>query len=77
MEDKWKEFMIDGGLRTIGAATQATWTTFLVWATNKIPYVGIPIATLLGVTGFICTVWVAKGGSNRYRNCDKQYCTVE
>ena len=77
MKKKWKEIVTDISLITVSATTEAAWTGFLVWATSKIPYVGIPIATLLGVTGTICTVYIVNGGRLCYKDWREQYYTVK
>lgn len=77
MKEKWKDLAVGTGLIIGGITTQAAWTGFLVWTTNKIPHIGTPIAVLLGVTGAVCTVFVANGGRLYYKDWKKQYYTVK
>ena len=77
MRKKWKELITNISLTTASTTTEAAWTGFLVWATSKIPCVGIPIATLVGVTGIFCTVYIANGGRLCYKDWKKRYYTVE
>ena len=77
MKEKWKDLAVSTGLTAVGTTTEAVWTGLLVWATSKIPYIGIPIATLLGVTGVVCTVYIANGGRLYLKDWKKQYYTVE
>ena len=49
MQEKHKDLLLGAGL----AGTEIVWTGFLCWVTSKIPYVGIPIATVIGIMGVL------------------------
>lgn len=73
MQEKYKELLTDVGLTTLGTGTEIAWTGFLVWATSKIPYIGIPVATILGITGVTCAAWLASGSRMCYYDWKKKY----
>ena len=75
MTEKWKEFLTITELTT-AVPVEAAWTTFLVCASSKIPYIGIPIAAWLGIVGTISTVWLGNGCRFAYKDWYKEYCTV-
>ena len=76
MTKKWKELSIITGLSTAVTVGEAAWTGLLMWSTSKIPYIGIPIAALLGAVGiggiyyignigyFACKDWYKKYYAN-------------
>lgn len=73
MIEKYKELFTGIGLTTLGTGTEIAWTGFLVWAASKIPYIGIPIATLLGVTGTAGTICLINGSRLCYQDWKKKY----
>lgn len=73
MEKKWKEFSAITGLSAASVIGETAWTGFLVSATSKIPYVGIPIAVALGLTGIFGAVWMGNACGFAYKDWYKEY----
>ena len=76
MIEKWKDFWTITGITGTTIPAEIGWTTFLVLSTSKIPYVGIPIAALLGITGAIGTIWLGSNCRFAYKDWYKEYCTM-
>ncbi len=72
--EKWKKFAAITGFSVPAVTGEAAWTTFLVWATSKIPYIGIPIAITFGVLGTAGTLWIGGVCSIMYEDWYKEYC---
>ena len=70
MKEKYKELIADIGLTTTLTIGEALWTSFLVCSSSKIPIIGIPIATSLGIVGVLGTIWLA----NSSRVCYEDWC---
>lgn len=75
MKKKWKEFSIITELSVASVIGEAAWIGFLVSATSKIPYIGIPIAVTLGVTGILGIIWMGNTCNFAYQDWYKEYCT--
>lgn len=75
MTKKWKELSTITGLSAVSTIGEAAWTGFLVSTTSKIPYIGIPVATMLGITGVFGTLWFANAGRFAFKDWYKQYYT--
>lgn len=73
MTGKWKDFLTITSLSTTAISGGAAWTVFLVYMTHKIPYVGMPIATLFGAVGAFETVWIGKACGLAYQDWYKKY----
>lgn len=74
MTDKYKDFFTYAGLTTGCVSAEAGWTALLVWLSSKIPYVGIPIAALLGAGGATSIFFLINGGRLCYLDWYKTYC---
>jgi hypothetical protein len=75
MPKKWKDLLAIAGTTGALVSSELVWTGFLVWGTSKIPYVGIPLAAILGVTGVSGALWMGGKGRSVYKNWQKEYYT--
>lgn len=75
MKKKWKEFSAITGLSAAAIIGETAWTGFLVSTTSKIPYIGIPIAVTLGLTGIFGAIWMGNTCGFAYQDWYKEYCT--
>lgn len=73
MTGKWKDFLTITGLSTTAISGEAAWTVFLTGVTSKIPYIGIPVATILGLIGGLGALWVGKACGLAYQDWYKKY----
>lgn len=62
------EKMIAASVGALGTGTEIAWTTFLVLASSKIPYIGIPLAALIGIAGAGCTAFIASRSYIAFKN---------
>ena len=76
MTEKWKDFLSIIGIETALTGSEVAWTGFLVSTASRIPYVGVPIAVLLGATGIGCTLWLANNGRFAIQDWHKKYYTI-
>lgn len=75
MTEKWKEFAKITGLGVACTVGELAWTGFLISTVSKIPYVKIPAATVLGITGMFGTLWFVNAGKFAFKDWYKEYYT--
>ena len=73
MTNKWKEFLTITGVSSALISGEIGWTGFLVWHSAKIPYVGIPIAVILGTAGIGGTLFLGSRSRLVYKNWYQEY----
>lgn len=73
MINKWKEFLTITGISSALISGEIGWTGFLAWHSAKIPYIGIPIATVLSVTGIGCALFIGSSCYLVYKNWYEEY----
>ena len=74
MTEKWEDFLGITGITLAAIPGEAAWTTLLAYFLSKIPYVGIPIAILVGSIGAFGTVWIGRVCELSYKDWYKKYC---
>jgi hypothetical protein len=73
MTKRWKDLVATMGVTGGLVSSELAWTGFLVWGTSKIPYVGIPLAVILGTTGVSGALWIGRKGWLAYKDWEKYY----
>ena len=73
MEEKHKELITYIVLTIFSIGMVFAWTSLFIWIALKIPYIGIPVAILFGISGIMCLILFINGGRLCYLDWKKKY----